>query len=261
MRNPTRLAAAVAFAVLAVLAMPTPASAGALPPGQQITVLDPASGNVYSANPATAALTLVATGSPWAVSQTPTALDVDDSGHGFLVTVDERTPHLLGISTLWKFDATTGQASAPIPITVVDGTTASAGFACQGLDLRSDGVPVVSCLAALGSTVNITGPVDPTTGVMPGSSPDSVLFTVVGSELLTAYAVSPVTAVPFSFQWDATDPSLDEVLYNASFPHPGLYSTVPLSGPVWAADFDRDGQLFVTTEDASHLPVLATWIR
>lgn len=63
LRRSVRLLAAFALVALACLAIAAPAAGATLPAGQRIPVMDPVTGDVYTADPATAALTLVATGS------------------------------------------------------------------------------------------------------------------------------------------------------------------------------------------------------
>lgn len=254
-----RLLAALAMGAFAAVVVSAPASGASLPLGEHITVLDPATGSVYTADPATGSLTLVAAGSPW-VAEQPTGIDVDDSGHGYLVSTDISQVPLLGASKLWAFDATTGQASNPVALTIDDGVAPSNAWDCQGIDLRSDGVPVVTCTYFdTGTGYEISSPVDPSTGVMTtNAASGAVLLVDAGLQNLTAAAANPVSGQPFFFQWDAADPAGRDLVYDSAYPSPGIYAEVPISRPVWSADFDRDGQLFVATEGTGGEPVLAT---
>jgi LPXTG-motif cell wall-anchored protein len=208
------------------LLVAAPVGAATLPDGQTITTVGTDDGDAYTVDPATAGLTLVG---PSGVSSI-TAADVNDEGLGYALMGSPAT----GVqSVLYDFDATTGMATDPHPITVENHGTA---FACLGLDY-SGGVLVAGCMYQFGvSQFVVVGVLDPATGVL--------------AEDVATTDPSPVVAV-------AKDPDGGTIwvvngagaLLNADLAA-GTYTPVAVIQPgeagIYGADFDRDGQLFIT---------------
>lgn len=236
------LAGAAAIA-LAVLTVASPASAATLPAGQKITVIDdlddsgPQEGQFYDVDPADAVGTPVGTGS----GVYAYGVDVADDGLGYALVS-------FGGPELWKVDANTGTASNPVTIHLAN----IEPYDCEGIDLnQTTGELLVACVWFTNEDGNVAviGPIDPDTGLL---TPD-VSISGPESPRFTALALNPVTGVLWAFDYDESY-IVDRALHTAT-------PQATLDGPAYAADFDRDGQLFVaswaTGENQFQTPSLA----
>lgn len=226
------LAAAAAASIgLAVMLGASAAVAATLPPGQNLLVVDDQTAEVYSASPSTAALTSEGY-SIDPVDLPVSAIEVGDAGQGFALVTSQPDA---GPSYLVPVDAVAGSAGSPVALTVEGGPA----LACSALTLR-DGEYYTSCFSGTGDdrTTRI-GTVDPTTGEL------DVLLTIDEELLLTAFAWDAGTSQFWAFEFRPDDGFAGTWLIDAED-----WSISPgrqLDYPVWAADFDRDGQLFVST--------------
>ena len=216
------LASATALTIVGVAA--SPVWAATLPEGQQIDAIRQ-NGPYVTVDPVTAALTVIDAPGTTQIN----GLDVDDTGHGYAVTGDLGT---FANSTLYTVDATTGTLSVPTAMHIgsIDGPLAQH---CYGLDY-SAGVLVAACHVVIqGLDHPRIGVVDPATGVLtPSISIDAI-------QTFFAIARDPITGIYWGFAGTNQAFQLD-LAGNAVVP---AASTGPT---VWAADFDRDGQLFVS---------------
>jgi hypothetical protein len=233
--------AAVASITLAGLLVASPASAAALPDGQRITVVSNYYGNVnaapsYDANPADAVLTALGGAVGLTEGEFVSGIDVNVAdGLGYAIITSR--PDGWGESWIAPYNAATGVAGTAIPI-VDDEDNQYNG--CLGLDLyAADGRYYTACFDNASGNTSAFGWVDPTTGEL------TELNEFAGYEF-TEFASDPVTGRMFAFRFingDADTYEVYEVLTNT-------WSFTPiddLAKPVWGADFDRDGKLFVST--------------
>jgi hypothetical protein len=225
--------AGTAAIALSVLTMAAPASAATLPSGQRITIIDalddsgPGEGPFFTADPTDAAATPVGTGS----GAYTYGLDVNDQGLGYAIGI---FPDI----NLWKADANTGTVS---DLVAPHFATAPDPYKCRGVDLNpTTGEVLVSCVQFTNETGNVVtiDSVDPATGLL------TPLVTIPSNTLtFDDLALNPVTGVLWAFGSDTAGPSsyiVDRVLHTAT-------AVATLDDGVNAADFDRDGQLFLTT--------------
>lgn len=218
---------------LATLVVASPASAATLPDGQKITIVEfldtnsPAEGQFYNVNPADAASTPVGTGT----GETISGLEVNDEGIGAAIG------QLDSVSTVWTADANTGTISNPQTITV-DGQIQP--DSCDGIDLVN-GTFIVACDEGGDADTSYVGALDPATGALISfitvDGDDYVAFDAIANSTVTAqlWGFAHIGAVSHSFTIDLENNDVDEV--------------APMENDVWAADFDRNGQLFVSSEE------------
>lgn len=224
---------AAAF-VLAPLVAASPASAVPLPEGQHITVLDFATGIAYDANPDTAALILLGPGVPLEDDDFATALEVDDSGFGFALVAEAE-----GGVSIRPFDANTGTAGEPVIVSVPSVGVLASG--CGGLDLATDGRYYTACHVGDGEGGELThfGWIDPTTGVL------TVLQSFDQRVDFLALASDPVTGEFWAFEFE--DGGL-RTLWSIDTATWAFTEIRTLDQTVDAADFDRSGRLWVTSD-------------
>lgn len=238
------LAAGSTALALATLVVAAPASAATLPAGQRITIVefqdtsDPTEGQFYDVNPADAASTPVGT----ATQQTVIGIEVGDDGIGAAIG------QLDSESTIWTANANTGTLTDPHTITV-NGQIAV--DSCGGIDLVN-GTFIVACVED-GNNVTHVGAVDPGTGILIPfltlSDGDFLEFDALANDEVTAqlWGFAEIEGVPHSFTIDLEHDVVEEV--------------ATMDDDIFAADFDRDGQLFVSTQqlidDEFDVPALA----
>lgn len=223
-------AAAVALATLLVAA---PASAATLADGQKITVVefldtnDPAEGQFYDVNPADAASTPVGT----ATGAVIIGLEVNDDGIGAAIG------QLDNQSTIWTADANSGTISNPHTIALNGQIELNL---CSGIDLVNNTF-IISCLQSGDSPISHVGSVDPATGAF------TPFLSLSGDDYLEfdALANDTNTAQLWGFAWIGGDSHS----YTIDLENDVVDEVATMDRRVHAADFDRDGQLFVSTED------------
>lgn len=239
------LLAGTTAVALATLFVAAPASAATLPDGQKITIVEwvdanePVTGQFFDVNPADAASTPVGTAS----DETIIGLEVNDEGIGAAIGQIDSEP------VIWTADANTGSVSNPKVISL-NGQVELDN--CSGIDLVN-GTFLVSCVEGGEGAGSYVGAVDPATGVL---TPFLSLF---GEDFVEfdALANSTVTAQLWGFARDGGASSS----YTIDLENDVVDEVAPMVNNVFAADFDRDGQLFVSTEevvgDAVEIPALA----
>jgi hypothetical protein len=240
--RPTRvlgLLAGAAAISLAALTVAAPASAATLPPGQKITIVDalddsgPQEGPFYNVNPGDAAATPVGTGSGAYI----TGIEVNDDGIGFAIGYLSWGEE--GIyATLWDADANTGTVSNPRQLLSPSG---DAPDECDGIDLNPiTGELLISCVV---DTPN--GDVSAIFSVNKVSAEITTLMGLGGGDFqeFTALATDPITGILWGFGPFDGDASfiIDLDLQTAEF-------IAIMDENVYAADFDREGQLFVASD-------------
>jgi hypothetical protein len=222
------LAGSTAIA-LATLFAAAPASAATLPTGQRITIIDEPAGQYYNVSPADAASTPVGTATG---IDDVTAIDVNDEGLGFALGFDP----VADWPVVYPANANTGTLGTPVPVHV--GPTPA--FNCAGIDLQPNGTVIAACGIDPndGSVTQVIGVLNPVTGE---------LTTDVAIEdddfSYTALAYDAVTGVLWAFtESDGPGESyiVDLAAGTATF-------AANLDNYVLGADFDRSGQLFVST--------------
>lgn len=242
------LASSTAIA-LSVLFVASPASAATLPEGQRITVIEvgdtETTGLFYEVNPAAAASTPV--GTPNGVETT--GIDVNDDGLGYVLGYAESAEN--GYQpALWPADANTGALGSGVEITLAGAVLDE----CNGIDLLPDGTIIIACEEdGDGSDIEHVGPVTPDGVFTPAIS----LSTDAGGVEFIALAYNAVTGVLWGFA--PVDGFASFTIDLAG----GSYDLVEfMDENVYAADFDRNGQLFVSTDvpfaNEFSLPALAT---
>ena len=225
--------AAIALATLTVAA---PAAAATLPPGQKISVIDQREfdfdSQQYNASPSNAVSTAV--GAPVAGYDNVPAIDVNDDGLGYaLATVDpgEGLEH----PVLLKADANTGTLTDPI-VVVYSGPFDVTLTECKGIDVSASGELIATCNdVSDGFVAGFVGVIDPLSGAFTSF--------LDGDAAIDAVAVDPATNAIWCF-FHHVGGSF------ASAVNRGENSTsVPINvgQPIFGADFDRNGQLWVTT--------------
>ena len=221
--------AAIAFATLVVA---SPAAAATLPDGQKITIVEwvdasePVTGQFFDVNPADAASTPVGTAS----DENILGVEVNDEGIGAAIGQLDNEP------AIWSANAVTGSISDPRIISLNGQVELDD---CSGIDLVN-GTFIVACSEGGGGGSHV-GAVDPATGVL---TPFLSLF---GEELVEfdALASNPVTGQLWGFAEDANVSSS----YTIDLENDVVTEVAPMDALVFAADFDRDGQLFVSTQE------------
>jgi hypothetical protein len=243
-RRSLSFVAGVSALVLASLAVASPASAAVLPDGQRISVIDlifdfeepGINGHqMYEVSPADGAATAVG---PVEAPFSVTAVDVNDDGLGFAtanVASDEsREPYL------YKANAVTGVLSDPVLIT-------NPGFdlsTCDGLDLQPNGEIIVACNAfEEEADVSYIGTVSPAGEFVP------FITSGVNDVPLVDFAALAYDAVTGELWAFADNDGTARYLVDREAHTFGPVLFMPFR--VYGADFDRSGQLFITTYDSA----------
>ncbi|MDH6179875.1 hypothetical protein M2152_000057 [Microbacteriaceae bacterium SG_E_30_P1] len=231
------LTAAIAVGSIAALTLfaAAPASAATLPSGQVISVIDSFEWQYYDANPATAALTPFGTQTPYE-DDFINAVDVNDDGYGYAIA-----DYAEGGAYLYNADANTGTLSNDIRVYFDYGDVVEEADTCSALDFTGGVIYAACYLEAENFDATYVGPVDPETGYL------TPVIELAGEDYLDieAIAVHPVTGVLYAFSYDFSD-VLTSSVYTLS-EDAGATFVVDLDNPVFGADFDRDGQLWVTS--------------
>jgi hypothetical protein len=265
MKSSRTLTGALVIGAVAVASMfaAAPAAAATLPPGQKITVVDTNSWQFSNASPVDAALTPIGLPETLGENEYVEATDVNDEGKGYALTTTwlwteapeepddcEENPQQEGCApffpvqypagaTLYTADANTGKLAGGVPVTIVTGPLDEPILAdadsCFALDYTA-GKILASCNIyddEDGSSAWI-GYIDPATGVL---TPETLLFGEAFVEF-QAIAVSTLNGDIWGFAgFDAFLISLD----NEEADYVG-----DVEMTIWAADFDRSGQLWVS---------------
>ena len=253
MKTSLMIPGALVVGAVAVASMfaAAPAAAATLPAGQKITVIDNFDMQFYNVNPSTAVATPV--GTPTPVATEISGVDVDDAGHGYAIATlfefgepegeDPIGPRYPSQGWLYKADANTGALSEAKQIRIDDGG-ADPVYAneCTAIDYTK-GVITAVCYTYGNVRIGYVGTID-ASGDEAVLTADTFLWEQDGTDLyFTAIAVDPTDGTLYGFDvtfdnhlWtitlDGADPvkySEDDVLYNVA-----------------AADFDRDGQLWLS---------------
>jgi hypothetical protein len=239
--KPSRaLTGAIIVGSVAVASMfaAAPASAATLPAGQKISVVDTNTWQFSNTSPVDAALTPIGTPTGLAENEYVEAVDVNDEGKGYALTTtwEPDGPGYAG-ATLYTADANTGTLNNAMVVQIVTGPLDEPVLAdadsCFALDYTG-GKLLASCnIYGDGSSAWI-GYIDPATAIL---TPETLLY---GEDFIEfqAIAVSPIDGAIWGFEgYAAYIISLD----NEEADYVG---SVEMS--VWAADFDRSGQLWVS---------------
>jgi hypothetical protein len=242
----------VGAVAVASLFAASPANAAPLPAGQKITVVEWETWQFFDANSVDATLIPVGTPGELPIGESVEAVDVNDDGQGYAVTTTYVEPEpepceeefcplpdpIPSGATLYKADAIAGTLSEPIPVTILtnEGPVFTPADECLALDY-TDGVITVACdIFDQDDASAWIGNVDPDTAKL---VTDTALFNddFVRFE---AIAISPIDGM----LW-VTDGWTYGTLVLGEAPISVGYS--PMF--VWGADFDRDGQLWVSVSN------------
>jgi hypothetical protein len=223
------LAAALAASALAFagLLAAAPAAAADLPEGATLSVVDDDSGTIYDVNAANADL------SPAGAAtnvQSVTAIDVNATGQGYALTAP-----IDGPSNLYVADAAAGTLTDPIGIIVFGDILASG---CAALDY-TDGVLVAACLVSQGESgfTSVIGVLNPETGVLESD----VVVDTEDQFFVSALAKDPTTGILYAF--DNRD------VFTVDLAADTITPLVEADHPVYGADFDVNGVLWITTSE------------
>jgi hypothetical protein len=226
---------------LASLVVASPASAAVLPDGQKITVIDlifaevgPGGDQMFNVSPADAASTAVGgINAPFSV----TAVDVNDEGLGYA------TANLEGdggfAPYLYKANAVTGTLSDPVLISNAQYDLST----CEGLDLQPNGEILVACNDNDDSPASYIGTVTAAGAFVP--------FIISGTNEvpLVDFAAIGFNAVTGELWAFADNDGTARYLVNRAAGTLGPVLFLPFR--VYGADFDRAGQLFITTYNSA----------
>lgn len=239
-------AIAIGAAAAMSIAIAAPASAATLPAGQVITVIDSFGWQNYQAAPDTAALTPVGNQED-NVSDFITGVDVDQDGYGYAVAAYSE-----GGGYLYKADANAGTlADDEVEIDLNFGDVEVDADSCSAIDY-TDGVIYAACyLDAEDFEATYVGTVDPTTGLL------TPVVELAGEDYLniTSIAVDPITGQLYGFSTEFGIETVSAIWILSE--DDGASFVSELDRPAYGADFDRDGQLWVTTnvfEGSSEFP-------
>lgn len=227
-----------------------PASAAALPSGQRITVIDTYSAQFHDASPVDAALTAVGTGVP--VRNTSIlGVDVKDDGVGYAVGTQVNTI-LIPNGLIFPANAATGTLGEGVYVDVLlDGADEPfSAQQCTAIDYTG-AAPWVSCSnfydQELGPDMaeSYIGPIDPVTGVL---YPEFVFGagSEAPQEIILAIALDPITGLLWFFTYDYDLTQGWAYTWDAE---EGIDAQGDLGGIITGADFDRDGVLWITTDE------------
>ncbi len=249
-----------AFVVASMFAA-APANAAPLPAGQQITVLNSESGQFYFANNNTAAQTAVGSGNPIVLDgDYLTGIDVDDTGLGYAIAT--YYPDGAAGAYLYSADANTGVLDYIDSIYFNFGDFSEEMDECTGIDY-TDGVLMLAChdfeeeeegdrgyigvwdfdLGEAIPLIELTGDpdIDEDDPQFPNEPDNGFDF-----KPISAIAIDPISGLIYVFTQEF-DPSYKNGIYTAS-EDAGLTDVSDTDNyEINGADFDRGGQLWVTT--------------
>lgn len=250
--RPVPVLAGASAIALASLLVASPASAATLPSGQKITIVEqlradvgPQASRVYNVDPGTALSTAI--GAVQAQSNV-LGIDVNDSGHGYATAYffdgeDEFPSPLLVVA-----DANTGALSAAVPIVATDDTLLNL---CPAIDLQPNGEIIIACIdtrdGVLGGYIGTVTPEGAFTPFLRNGENVPVWD-------FEALATNPLTGELFAFTVAGGNGWVIPVNREAGT----LGTAVPLTSQVFGADFDREGQLFVSSEEETLATVNTT---
>ncbi len=221
-----------------LIAAPAVAAPASLPGGQRITTVestqpDQFEAQLYDTSPADATSTPVGSPSDVGVGAIQ-AIDVNDDGIGYAIGHFSDPQHVTR-PMLFKADANTGVLSDPIEIFVFNAEFLER---CTGLDLLPTGEIIVACMILVNTKFILIGVVDPVTGQM---IPD-VSVGGNGTPDISALAYNAVNSTLY-----AVIDGDGQSIVTVDRANHALIDPVPVTGPfIESADFDRDGQLFLT---------------
>ena len=251
----------VGSVAVASLFAAAPASAATLPAGQKISVADTNTWQFSNASPVDATLTPTGTPAVHPVTEYVEGVDVDDSGLGYGITTTwlwteapevpddcEQNPQQEGCepffpqeypagATLYKADANTGVLSAPIVIQIqtgpLDEPSIDPAESCFAIDYTG-GKILASCNFYGDGDSAWIGYIDPATGIL---LPETELY---GEDFVEfqAIAQSPLDGTIWGFQ--------GYTAYVISLDNEPADEIGGVAMTIWAADFDRDGHLWVS---------------
>jgi hypothetical protein len=246
-------AIALGAALAMSIAVAAPANAATLPEGQVISVLDSEGWQYYDASAADASLTPV--GDEVAdISDYITGVDVDQYGYGYAVA-----DYSEGGSYLYQADANLGTLDNDIEIQFDYGDVQEDTDGCSAIDYTGGVIYAACYLDAENFEATYIGPVDPETGLL------TPVIELSGEDYLNilAIAVDPITGQLYGFSTDFGGVFTTELWLLSE--DDGASFVTEVERVVFGADFDRDGQLWVTswvfegpTEFPDIYPVLAT---
>jgi hypothetical protein len=246
MKSSRILAGSILAGSVAVAAMfaAAPAAAATLPLGQQISVITPQS-QFNFADSNSAALTAVGTG----VTDAPedeqfNGVDVDDNGIGYAVSTSY--PEGPDGAALYAADAKTGTTTYIADVSFFFGDYSLYPDECNGIDW-TDGVLTLACeydgqfLATFIGVWDFAAgwavPVVELEGEAEGELPEGFEFNNI-----SALATDPTTGELYAFSYGFTN-----AVYTVSEDDGLTYVSSTGAFGVYSADFDRGGQLWVTT--------------
>jgi hypothetical protein len=246
MKSSRVLAGSILAGSVAVAAMfaAAPASAATLPLGQQISVITPQS-QFNFADSNTAALTAVGTG----VTDAPeweqfNGVDVDDNGIGYAISTSY--PEGADGAALYAADAKTGTTTYIADVSFFFGDFSLYPDECHGIDWTG-GVLTLACVYEGDFDVTFIGVWDFAAGwavpivelneEVDGDLPDGFEFNYI-----SALATNPTTGELYAFSYGFTN-----AVYTVSEDEGLTYVSSTVEYGVYSADFDRGGQLWVTT--------------
>ncbi len=225
--------------VLASLLIASPAQAFTPAAGQKITVPGYFDGVIYDANPVDAALTAVGGANAIPDGKHLSAIDVNDDGVGYAIATSFEGGEWLP-SYVMPADAKLGTLGAAVPI-VITSSGGENALGCNSLDMPSPGVLWAACFGFDGDDGYFTyvGNLDPVSGVLTSSRRSTPRRCSPRSPPTHWMACSTASCSPAANN-DVGPVDLDGAnILDPAVPLPGL-------NPTWGADFDRDGQLFVS---------------
>ncbi len=238
------IVAGVSAIALASLLVASPASAATLPSGQVITVVNSTEleagigfQQMFEPSPATAIASTTGAAQPAPIVM---AIDVNDDGIGYALSYLVLNEPVTFVPSIFNANANTGQLSGGVPIVpapLLDITIND----CRGLDLQPSGEVLTACTfvnADNNLVASYIGVVDPVTGFFTpfvtngGVQQNPNVF-------WAALAYNAVTGELWAF--GSNDGDVNYLVDRAA----GALGPRIESEPIYGADFDRDGQLFV----------------
>ena len=258
------IVAGTAAIVLASLTVAAPASAATIASGQKITVIDliqaevgPTGSRFFDVDPANAAVTAV--GNVQA-PDTVYGLDVNDEGVGYAIAFYSEDSENPGEPQSWvpvllTADAKNGTLGDFVDIVPTVEITINL---CTGIDLQPNGEIIVACLdlrdGLLNSYIGVVTPEGAFTPFISSGEND------VEEYDYTALAFNGVTGELWAFAFiGENDDEPAAFLLNRAAGTQG--PPIALTEDVYGADFDRNGQLFVSSyDDATDVETLAATV-
>jgi hypothetical protein len=256
----------VGAVAIASLFAASPASAATLPAGQKITIIDQWSDQFYNASPVNADVTPVGTPTEM-IAECVTGVDVDDNGHGYAIASlfarDCEGDFENGfLAAVYSADANTGLLTNQVQVTIDDGDDPFIADECTSIDY-SAGVVRAACYiypVNFAPTAYI-GSLDPTTGVL---TPEIVLNVDTPGfnfHYLTSIALDPTSGILYGFSWGEGDFVGGDYRAWTLSAVDGIDEVTTIDQLAYGADFDRNGQLWITTltdQDQARHMALAT---